>query len=901
MQGMSAKNNSIQQLRGLSRAEVAQRVAAGKINKLPPRTGKTVGNIIRSNLFTRINAILGVLFALVLTTGSWINGAFGLLIVVNSAIGIVQELRARATLESLSLIGEEHPVVIRDGQKQEIPQEQLVLDDLIYLQTGKEIVVDGEVLEAEYLAVDESMLTGEADPVLKQPGDEILSGSFVLVGTGAYRVTRVGKDSYAAKITAQAAKYELTKSRLQHSIDTILKYIVWILIPVGLLVIIMQCSSGHHDWNSLILAITGAIVPMVPEGLILITSTAFALGVIRLGKQNCLVNELPAIEGLARVNVVCADKTGTLTDNKLDCRDAYRPQYVFNSACEQDSMDIADGSVGIGLAADRDSTAQAGYSENSLADCVGNVRADCDCSSGSDWRECSESAVQNHGESAQLTAIPVDAKCREIIAQIAWSDPDPNLTMNAIRDDFSQPSADQMWLEISRKPFSSAYKWSGVTFAIPQSVQGVCSDAVASVEDNSSVNAMNFVFGAPDVLLKPVDAVYREWVQLVEQFDEQGLRALLLAKVDCAVADYEAQRAAELGFQPLAVLIFEQAIRPDVPQTLAYFRQQDVAVKVISGDNLRSVSAVSRRLGIDTSRTVDARTLGIATGAATDRDSFDRAVLESNVFGRVKPEQKQEMVHALQRGGYTVAMTGDGVNDVLALKDADIGVAMGSGSSASRSVAKIVLLDNKFSTLPSVVAEGRRVIGNIERVANLFLSKTTYSAVLAMLVIIFSVPFPFQPIHVTITGWFTIGIPAFILALPPNYRRARDGFVRRVLSFAMPAGVIVGISSFITYLLASGMQVPQYHLQESTAALATLIITSTWVLGCVARPFNPWKLLLVALPLAAYGIIFTWDFTQNLFMLDSSNHSMMITAMVIGGIGVAAIELLWRLVRRRIA
>ena len=858
---MSAKNKPIQQLRGLSRAEVAQRVAAGKINKLPPRTGKTVGNIIRSNLFTRINAILGVLFALVLTTGSWINGAFGLLIVVNSAIGIVQELRARATLESLSLIGEEHPVVIRDGQKQEIPQEQLVLDDLIYLQTGKEVVVDGEVLEAEYLAVDESMLTGEADPVLKQPGDEILSGSFVLVGTGVYRVTRVGKDSYAAKITAQAAKYELTKSRLQHSIDTILKYIVWILIPVGLLVIVMQYSSGHHDWNSLILAITGAIVPMVPEGLILITSTAFALGVIRLGKQNCLVNELPAIEGLARVNVVCADKTGTLTDNKLDYRDAYRPQDLSEPACLQDSANIADGS------------------------------------SGGDSAEYSESAAQNHGESDRLTAIPVDAKCREIIAQIAWSDPDPNLTVNAIRDDFPQPSADRMWSEISRKPFSSAYKWSGVTFANPHSLQDVHSDAVASGEDNPSANAMNFVFGAPDVLLKPVAAVYHEWVQMVEQFDEQGLRALLLAKVDCAVADYEAQRAAELGFQPLAVLILEQTIRPDVPQTLAYFQQQDVAVKVISGDNLRSVSAVSRRLGIDTSRTVDARTLD----AEIDRDDFDRAVLESSVFGRVKPEQKQEMVHALQRGGYTVAMTGDGVNDVLALKDADIGVAMGSGSSASRSVAKIVLLDNKFSTLPNVVAEGRRVIGNIERVANLFLSKTTYSAVLAMLVIIFSVPFPFQPIHVTITGWFTIGIPAFILALPPNYRRARDGFVRRVLSFAMPAGVIVGISSFITYLLASGMQVPQYHLQESTAALATLIITSTWVLGCVARPFNPWKLLLVALPLAAYGIIFTWDFTQNLFMLDSSNHSMMITAMVIGGIGVTAIELLWRLVRRRIA
>ncbi|XCB31037.1 HAD-IC family P-type ATPase [Arcanobacterium hippocoleae] len=352
-----------------------------------------------------------------------------------------------------------------------------------------------------------------------------------------------------------------------------------------------------------------------------------------------------------------------------------------------------------------------------------------------------------------------------------------------------------------------------------------------------------------------------------------------------------------MGFTPLAVLVFDQTIRPDVSETLAFFNAQNVALKVISGDNLRSVSAVSKRLGIDTAHGVDARTLDRESA----RDEFDSKVLQGGVFGRVKPEQKQAMVHALQHGGHSVAMTGDGVNDVLALKDADIGVAMGSGSSASRSVAKIVLLDNKFATLPYVVAEGRRVIGNIERVANLFLTKTTYSAMLAILVILASVPFPFQPIHVTITGWFTIGIPAFILALPPNYRRARDGFVRRVLSFAMPAGVIVGISAFAAYLIVSGGNVPEEHMQQSTAALAALIITSTWVLACVARPFNLWKCLLIALPLAGYGIIFTWSFTQKLFLLDSSNLPMMQTAVVIGGIGAVLIELLWRVVRNRLA
>ncbi|XCB37439.1 HAD-IC family P-type ATPase [Arcanobacterium hippocoleae] len=645
-------------------------------------------------------------------------------------------------------------------------------------------------------------------------------------------------------MAAQAAKYELTKSKLQQGIDTILKYIVWILIPVGLLTIVMQYRGGHQDWNSLILAITGALVPMVPEGLILITSTAFALGVIRLGKRNCLVNELPAIEGLARVNVVCADKTGTLTENKLEFRDAYAPR------------ESEDGT--------KASTPAAGGSEISA--------------------------------SAAAQSIAVSERYRQILAQISWSDPDPNMTMLAIRNEFSQPAARDQWHEIARQPFSSANKWSGVSFSLDTDpARAAVENAPALTE--TGVKHANYIIGAPDVLLKPVAEDHANWLSLVAAYENDGLRVLLLGEVNCAVAQYRAECAVSAGFTPLAVLVFDQTIRPDVEETLAYFNTQNVALKVISGDNLRSVTAVANRLGIDTSHGVDARDLDHEGNSA----AFDAQVLAGGVFGRVRPEQKQEMVHALQRGGNTVAMTGDGVNDVLALKDADIGVAMGAGSSASRSVAKIVLLDNKFATLPHVVAEGRRVIGNIERVANLFLTKTTYSAMMAMLVIVAAVPFPFQPIHVTITGWFTIGIPAFILALPPNHRRARDGFVRRVLSFAMPSGVIVGASSFATYLIVSGGRVPQVHVQESTAALAALIITSTWVLACVARPFNWWKWLLIVLPLAGYGIIFNWSFTQQLFLLDSSNSQMMWTAVMIGGIGVVLIELLWRIVRGRLA
>ncbi|WP_124054418.1 HAD-IC family P-type ATPase [Arcanobacterium ihumii] len=795
---MESHNEQAVGLIGLSYADVNARIKRGDVNKRPPKTGKTVSDIIRSNVFTRINAILGVLFLMVIVTGSWINSAFGLLIIVNSLIGIVQEFRAKRTLESLSLIGEERPVVIRDGEEQEIHQDELVVDDVIVIKAGCQIIVDGEVVADDYLAVDESMLTGESDPVVKNTGDIVYSGTFVVVGTGKYRVTKVGADSYAAQIAAQASKFTLKKSQLQAGIDVILKYITWILIPVGMLTVIAQL--GHHgsnNWRQVILSITGALVPMVPEGLVLITSTAFALGVIRLGKRQCLVQELPAIEGLARVDVVCADKTGTLTENALE------------------------------------------FSQ----------------------------LLQVGGEAQQGSS---QVLAESILAQMAWADPDPNATALALQKAFDEPA--MKWVVVGRKPFSSADKWAGISFE---------EDGVRS----------SFAFGAPDVL-DPAGIVRDQ----AESFENKGIRVLLVGRLKNSGSDFswESADVAEIPNKvvPIGLVLFDQKLRTDVPDTLAFFHEQGVELKIISGDNAKSVAAVTRRLGVDVGDPVDARTL-------TDSDSFSQRIEEGEVFGRVRPDQKQAMVRALQHNGHTVAMTGDGVNDVLALKDADIGVAMGEGSAAARAVAKIVLLDNRFATLPYVVGEGRRVIGNIERVANLFLTKTIYSALIAILVIIAAVPFPFQPIHVTITGWFTIGIPAFILALPPNNQRARDGFVRRVLWFAVPAGIIVAISSFVTYLVVSGGQVSPDHVQESTAALAALIIPSSWVVALIARPWNWWKSLLVFLPLVAYGVIFTWKFTQRLFLLDSSNLQMMLIAVGIGVIGAISIEVLWRFVTQR--
>lgn len=784
---------------GLSSAEVDERRRDGRANELPPRTGKTVGQIVRQNVFTRINAILFVLFVMVITTGSLINGAFGLLIVVNSGIGIVQELRAKRTLESLVIVGEERPRVWRDGELAEVAQEDLVLDDVVRVGAGNQIVVDGVVVASDYLSVDESNLTGESDAVRKAPGDPIMSGSFVVSGSGDYEVTKVGADSYAAKLAAEASRFSLAHSELQAGINKILTYITWVLIPVGLLTIYSQTRGGVHDYRSVVLEITGALVPMVPEGLVLITSTAFALGVIRLGKRQCLVQELPAIEGLARVDVVCADKTGTLTENTL----------VFSEL-----------------------------------EVIG------------DGRVAHEGAAGGSDEGA---------RCAQVLAQLVATDPDPNATAQAIAAQF--PAEGEKWEVVERAPFSSATKWSGATFARPEAGQ---------------TGRVTYVMGAPDVLGGDHPAAAR-----AEEVGATGRRVLMLGRAQREVGEEGAPGVVT----PLALIIFEQKIRPDARDTLEFFAEQDVEVKVISGDNAASVGAVTERLGVEQGTPVDARRIEPA--------DFARTIEDNRVFGRVRPDQKQEMVKALQANGHTVAMTGDGVNDVLALKDADIGVAMGAGSAATRAVAKIVLLDNRFATLPHVVAEGRRVIGNIERVANLFLTKTIYSAFLAILVILAAVPFPFMPIHVTITGWFTIGIPAFILALPPNHNRARPNFVRRVLRFAVPAGVVVGASSFLAYMVASGWDVPAVHVQESTAALVALIIPSSWVLFCIARPLSPWKLALVVLPLVGYGVIFTWDVTQQIFMLDSSNAAMMWTATLIGVGGALVIEALWWIIRAR--
>jgi cation-transporting ATPase E len=780
---------------GLSAAEVAERLARGATNDVPARASRSVREIVRANVFTRINAILGVLLAIVLATGSVIDGLFGLLIIANSGVGIIQEIRAKRTLDQLAIVSQARPTVRRDGSVTALLPHEVVLDDIIELGSGDQVVVDGVVVESEGLEVDESLLTGEADPVDKQIGDEVLSGSFVASGTGAYRATKVGREAYAAKLADEASKFTLVRSELRSGIDQILKFISYLMIPAGLLIIYNQLFASEESLRRSLTGMVAALVPMVPEGLVLMTSVAFAVGVIRLGRRQCLVQELPAIEGLARVDVVCADKTGTLTENGMRLAEV-RP-----------------------------------------------------------------------AENADETAA------RRALAALAAADPRPNASVEAIRDGL--PEAPGWGEPTAVAPFSSAKKWSGQSFG-----------------DNG-----NWLLGAPDVLLEPRSPT----AEVAEEIGSTGLRVLLLGRGDRPVDQSDAPGTVT----PQALVVLEQRVRPDARDTLDYFASQGVTVKVISGDNAVSVGAVAGSLGLPGGDSpVDARSL------PDERDALAETLERSTTFGRVRPDQKRAMVGALQSRGHTVAMTGDGVNDVLALKDADIGVSMGTGSPATRAVAQIVLLDNRFATLPHVVGEGRRVIGNIERVSNLFLTKTVYSVLLALLVGISGVlseiadfdpiPYPFLPRHVTIAAWFTIGIPAFILSLAPNKERARSGFVKRVMRLAVPSGLIIGVATFVSYLLvyAGPEQTEEQRMQASTSALITLITIALWVLAVVARPYTWWKLLLLAGSVVAYVILFAWPFTRDFFALDPSNVAATTSAFACGAVGIVLVEVAWTVTGR---
>ncbi|MYW67989.1 HAD-IC family P-type ATPase [Streptomyces sp. SID8379] len=776
---------------GLTRAEVAERKRRGEVNDVPVRSSRSLSEIVRANVFTRFNAIIGVLWLIMLAVAPFQDSLFGYVILANTGIGIIQEWRAKKTLDSLAVIGEAKPTVRRDGVAAQVSTSEIVLGDLIEIGPGDKIVVDGACAEADGLEIDESLLTGEADPVVKQPGDPVMSGSFVVAGGGAFTATKVGREAYAAQLAEEASRFTLVQSELRSGISTILKYVQWMMIPTAIGLVVSQLVVKENNFKDSVARTVGGIVPMVPEGLVLLTSVAFAIGVIRLGRKQCLVQELPAIEGLARIDTVCLDKTGTLTEG---------------------GMDVA------------------------------------------------ELRTLGGGDETYV---------RKVLGALGESDPRPNASLQAVIDAY--PDGEE-WRCTESLPFSSARKYSGATFN----------------EDDKTSSA--WLLGAPDVLLPEGDPALAE----IDGLNRQGLRVLLLARVTKAPGNL-ADPAVKDSAEPAALVVLEQRLRPDAADTLRYFAEQDVKAKVISGDNAVSVGAVAAKLDLPgAENTVDARTLPTEQAAMAD------ALDEGTVFGRVTPQQKREMVGALQSHGHTVAMTGDGVNDVLALKDADIGVSMGSGSEATRAVAQIVLLDNSFATLPSVVAEGRRVIGNITRVATLFLVKTVYSVLLALLVVCFQVEYPFLPRHLTLLSTLTIGVPAFFLALAPNKERAKPHFVKRVMRYAIPGGAVAGVATFVMYMVARHYYTGSGALDaETSAATLTLFLISMWVLAIVARPYTWWRVCLVAAMGLGFLLVLVVPWLQDFFALKLVGDVMPWTAVGVAVAAAAFLEFLWKWVDRR--
>ena len=774
-------------IQGLSATDVAERVAAGKANDAPDARSRSLGSIIRSNLFTWFNGLIFFLWIAMIIVAPIQDSLFGFVIVANTLIGVIQEWRASQTLAKLSLIGEAKPIVRREGADVEVRPAEVVLDDIIVLRTGDQLVVDGVVVESVGLEIDESLLTGEADPVDKAIDDSAMSGSFVVACSGLYRATRVGRDSFAAGLTEQAKKFQQTNSELRDSVAKFIRVISYALLPVGALLLWSQIravdspDSGQTIKDAIRGTIAG-VVTMVPEGLVLLTSIAMAVAVIRLARYKVLVQDMPAVEVLARVDTVCVDKTGTLTEPGM---------HVRNVISLTESEPIA-----------------------------------------------------------------------EALGAMGASEGSPNPTLQAVAEAYPKPA----WSLVSAVPFSSARKWSSASF-----------------DEHGT-----WLLGAPEMLLlDDADAAVRAQA---EEVASGGSRVLLLAR---SSATSEAGPDADRGpgaLSPVALVVIDQKLRDDAADTVAYFLEQGVHVTVISGDNPGTVGAIAAQAGIPGAEApIDARTLPEDTAElATVLDSH-------SVFGRVTPLQKQAMVDALHLRGKTVAMTGDGVNDVLALKHADLGIAMGSGSGATRAVAQLVLLNNKFSVMPHVVAEGRKVLGNIERVSDVFLTKTFYAIIISLmtagsaLVPFLAAPldFPFLPRHLTLIGALTIGIPGFFLALMPNKERFRPGFFKRVLLFTVPAGAIAAFSAMLSYYIALPDEgaTPAQVVSAQGMATLTLFIVTTAVLLQSARPLNLIRLGIVALMIAMFLGVLLIPFFAKFFALQMSWNSTTLIAVIIGLVG----------------
>ena len=772
---------------GLTDEQVNARIAEGKVNADENPNTRTYKQIVRENTLTFFNFLNLVLLVLVLLVGSYKNAFFVCIIIINTLIGIAQEIRAKKTIDKLAILTARKSVVIREGQKWTVPTEELVLDDVVCLKTGDQVPADARILEGS-LEVNESLLTGESDNLPKNEGDELFSGSFVTSGEACCQIIHVGKDNYAAQITSEAKEFKRHNSELKNSLNAILKVISIIIVPLGALLFYKQYYIVGDTFRDSVVSMVAGVLGMIPEGLVLLTSVALTLGALVLANKKTLVQELYCIETLARVDTLCLDKTGTITEGTM-CVERVEP-YVSTGRVETAATE-------------------------------------------SESAESTEAEEQVQTDSAFMEEIDV------IMGNMMYVLKDQNATIDALRKRF--PAKQDMTPE-HVIPFSSDRKYSGAVF-----------------EEKGT-----YLMGAAQFLF-PEDN--EELTEKCQAYAEEGLRVLVLAH---SSQNAEGTELPE-GLEPLALMLLTDVIREEAPDTLAFFDSQEVDLKVISGDDPVTVAAIARRAGLKNADSyVDATTL-------TTEEELQDAVAQYSVFGRVTPQQKKAMVQALQSQGHTVAMTGDGVNDVLALKEADCSIAMAQGSDAAKNIANVVLLDSNFASMPHIVNQGRRVVNNIRTAASMFLIKTMFSVMLSLLTIFFGNAYPFEPIQMSLISACAVGIPTFLLAQENNYEKIDHTFLRHVFINAFPAAITITFCVFAVMLVCQNV----YH---SMAMLNTACVLVTgWnymaALKTVYAPLNTYRKVII------YGMQFIFFAAavifQKLLSLGSLDFGMIILVFIL--------------------
>ena len=772
---------------GLTDEQVNARIAEGKVNADENPNTRTYKQIVRENTLTFFNFLNLVLLVLVLLVGSYKNAFFVCIIIINTLIGIAQEIRAKKTIDKLAILTARKSVVIREGQKWTVPTEELVLDDVVCLKTGDQVPADARILEGS-LEVNESLLTGESDNLPKNERDELFSGSFVTSGEACCQIIHVGKDNYAAQITSEAKEFKRHNSELKNSLNAILKVISIIIVPLGALLFYKQYYIVGDTFRDSVVSMVAGVLGMIPEGLVLLTSVALTLGALVLANKKTLVQELYCIETLARVDTLCLDKTGTITEGTM-CVERVEP-YVSTGRVETAATE-------------------------------------------SESAESTEAEVQVQTDSAFMEEIDV------IMGNMMYVLKDQNATIDALRKRF--PAKQDMTLE-HVIPFSSDRKYSGAVF-----------------EEKGT-----YLMGAAQFLFPEGD---EELTEKCQSYAEEGLRVLVLAH---SPQNAEGTELPE-GLEPLALMLLTDVIREEAPDTLAFFDSQEVDLKVISGDDPVTVAAIARRAGLKNADSyVDATTL-------TTEEELQDAVAQYSVFGRVTPQQKKAMVQALQFQGHTVAMTGDGVNDVLALKEADCSIAMAQGSDAAKNIANVVLLDSNFASMPHIVNQGRRVVNNIRTAASMFLIKTMFSVMLSLLTIFFGNAYPFEPIQMSLISACAVGIPTFLLAQENNYEKIDHTFLRHVFINAFPAAITITFCVFAVMLVCQNV----YH---SMAMLNTACVLVTgWnymaALKTVYAPLNTYRKVII------YGMQFIFFAAavifQKLLSLGSLDFGMIILVFIL--------------------